>query len=126
MAKPEKPYRVSLWLKFRRAMLRLIFKGVFAYLYRVKLTGMENIPKKGAYIIAYNHISVVEPPMILTYWPELRFFQANLWDSFKYFLASKRTFMEGIGEKQQDVYVPMPSSAPGASKTPAPFIAVAK
>jgi 1-acyl-sn-glycerol-3-phosphate acyltransferase len=69
MEKAEKPYRVSLWLKIRRAVLRLIFRLVFAYLYRVKITGMQNIPKDGAYIIAYNHISVVEPPMILTFWP---------------------------------------------------------
>jgi 1-acyl-sn-glycerol-3-phosphate acyltransferase len=69
MAKVEKLYRVSLWLKFRRGALRWIFKWVFAYLYRVKITGMENIPKHGAYLIAYNHISVVEPPLILTYWP---------------------------------------------------------
>jgi 1-acyl-sn-glycerol-3-phosphate acyltransferase len=36
---------------------------------RVSITGLENVPTSGAYIIAFNHISIFEPPFILTLWP---------------------------------------------------------
>ncbi|TLN24836.1 1-acyl-sn-glycerol-3-phosphate acyltransferase, partial [bacterium] len=30
---------------------------------------LENVPSDGAYIIAFNHISIFEPPFLLTFWP---------------------------------------------------------
>ncbi len=32
---------------------------------------MENIPDNEAYIIAHNHISLFEPPLLLAFWPEI-------------------------------------------------------
>jgi 1-acyl-sn-glycerol-3-phosphate acyltransferase len=35
----------------------------------VIVVGKENIPYEGAYIIAINHISIIEPPFVLAFWP---------------------------------------------------------
>lgn len=57
--------------KFRliRAILRPVFRGLFHLLSRVLITGKENIPTIGAYLITINHISLFEPPLILAFWP---------------------------------------------------------
>jgi 1-acyl-sn-glycerol-3-phosphate acyltransferase len=44
---------------------------VFHLLGQVRLTGLENIPKAGAYIVAANHISIFDPPLALAFWPEM-------------------------------------------------------
>ena len=80
--------------------------------YFMKVPGLVRFAKP---ILKFRYIRFFKILMIFTYWPEIRFFQASLWDSFRYFLASKRTFMEGIGEKQQDVYVAMPAAVEPAS-----------
>jgi 1-acyl-sn-glycerol-3-phosphate acyltransferase len=41
-----------------------IFKIFFSYLYRCDISGIENIPKVGGAIIAPNHISFFDPPLI--------------------------------------------------------------
>jgi 1-acyl-sn-glycerol-3-phosphate acyltransferase len=33
------------------------------------VTGKENIPRQGAYLIAINHLSLYEAPFILSFWP---------------------------------------------------------
>ncbi len=35
----------------------------------VKIVGTDNIPKSGSYIIAINHISIIEPPFVIAFWP---------------------------------------------------------
>ena len=62
-------YRVSAATRFRRWALRTIFRPIFRSLCDIHIIGKENIPKHGAYIIAHNHISLFEPPLILAFWP---------------------------------------------------------
>jgi 1-acyl-sn-glycerol-3-phosphate acyltransferase len=62
-------YRVPFWLEMRRWLLRTFFRQLFRLLMRVKITGLENIPAEGSYMIAHNHISLFEPPFILALWP---------------------------------------------------------
>lgn len=62
-------FHVPPWLKFRRWLLRTTFRPVFRILCHIEITGLENIPREGAYIIAYNHVSFFEPPFILAFWP---------------------------------------------------------
>lgn len=52
-----------------RCSFRPIFRGIFHILSKVIVTGKEHVPKKGAYIIAINHISIIEPPFVLAFWP---------------------------------------------------------
>ncbi|OGO41050.1 MAG: hypothetical protein A2W36_02825 [Chloroflexi bacterium RBG_16_58_14] len=62
-------YTVQRKVRFFRWLARPIFRGIFHLLGPVKITGRENIPPHGAYLIAINHISLFEAPFILAFWP---------------------------------------------------------
>ncbi len=62
-------YSVPMGNRIARSVLRPIFRLVFRLLSDVKIIGKENIPKSGAYLITINHVSLFEPPFILTFWP---------------------------------------------------------
>ena len=49
--------------------MRPAFRGVFRLLARVKVTGLENVPPKGAYLIAFNHVSLFDPAFMAAFWP---------------------------------------------------------
>jgi 1-acyl-sn-glycerol-3-phosphate acyltransferase len=66
---PTPNYTVPLRIRFLRAVFRPIFRGIFHILSQVRITGRENIPQKGPYLIAINHVSLFEPPFILAFWP---------------------------------------------------------
>lgn len=58
-------------------LIRLISKIVF----RIKVYGCENIPKEGGFIVASNHISYYDPPLV------------GSWNSRQiYFMAKKELF----------------------------------
>jgi 1-acyl-sn-glycerol-3-phosphate acyltransferase len=42
---------------------------LFHLLSRVHLSGLEHIPVQGPYLIAVNHVSLFEPPLVLAFWP---------------------------------------------------------
>jgi 1-acyl-sn-glycerol-3-phosphate acyltransferase len=71
MTQPDPPgvYRVPLRIRLFRLFMRPVFRLLFRILSRVRLTGRENVPNQGAYLIAINHISLFEPPLILAFWP---------------------------------------------------------
>ncbi|MFM8319270.1 MAG: lysophospholipid acyltransferase family protein [Chloroflexota bacterium] len=52
-----------------RALFRPAFRGVFHLLSRVTVAGLENVPTAGAYLMAVNHVSIFEPPLVLSFWP---------------------------------------------------------
>jgi len=62
-------YQVPLRIRLARRWMRPVFRLLFHLLCRVKVTGRENVPAKGPYLIAANHISLFEPPLILAFWP---------------------------------------------------------
>jgi 1-acyl-sn-glycerol-3-phosphate acyltransferase len=62
-------YRVPFKNRFARALLRPTFRGLFHILARIHITGKENIPQKGPYIIAMNHVSTYDPPLVVAFWP---------------------------------------------------------
>ncbi len=62
-------YQVSWLLRLRRGFLRRTFRLLFRILYRVEIRGKENVPANGAYIVIHNHVSVIDPPFLLTFWP---------------------------------------------------------
>jgi 1-acyl-sn-glycerol-3-phosphate acyltransferase len=62
-------YSVPTWIRLSRAILRSCFRGIFHLISRVNITGLENIPPTGAYLIAINHVSLYEAPFILAFWP---------------------------------------------------------
>lgn len=64
-------YRPSTGLYWRRRILQIVFRPVFKILFRVRVSGEENIPFGESYLLAANHVSLFEPPFILAFWPEL-------------------------------------------------------
>ena len=54
----------------RRSVLRYTVNVLFRILGSVRITGLENIPLGTAYVAAVNHISIFDPPFLLSFWPE--------------------------------------------------------
>ncbi|MEX1248563.1 MAG: (d)CMP kinase [Anaerolineales bacterium] len=67
--KIRKVYEVPLKNRIFRGIFKPIFRWLFRLLCHVEVIGRGNLPKAGAYIIAYNHISYFEPPLLLAFWP---------------------------------------------------------
>lgn len=63
-------YRVPLRFKISRPITKAVFRGVFHVLGRVKVSGQENIPYGKPYVVAMNHVSIFDPPLIGAFWPE--------------------------------------------------------
>jgi 1-acyl-sn-glycerol-3-phosphate acyltransferase len=50
--------------------LRFGIRTLFKILGRVKVVGRENVPLGKPYVIAINHISIFDPPLTVSFWPE--------------------------------------------------------
>lgn len=57
-------------LKVRRFIIKRLLRGLFRLLFKLEITGTENIPPEGAYLMAHNHVSIIEPALIGAFWPE--------------------------------------------------------
>ncbi|MEW5938401.1 MAG: lysophospholipid acyltransferase family protein [Chloroflexota bacterium] len=64
------PYRVPFRFRLSRPILRTAFRGLFRALGRVKITGRENVPLGAPYVVAMNHVSIYDPPLAASFWPE--------------------------------------------------------
>jgi 1-acyl-sn-glycerol-3-phosphate acyltransferase len=64
------PYHVPLRFKLTRPVAKLVFRGIFRALARVKILGKENIPYGKPYVVAMNHVSIFDPPLAAAFWPE--------------------------------------------------------
>jgi 1-acyl-sn-glycerol-3-phosphate acyltransferase len=65
----DQGYFLPLHTRLLRIFLRPLFRGLFHLLSRVRITGKENVPKNGPYLITVNHVSLYEPPFALAFWP---------------------------------------------------------
>lgn len=63
-------YHVPLHIKFNRLIIRPVFRLIFHILGRVKVVGRENVPLGTPYAVAMNHISIFDPPLLGSFWPE--------------------------------------------------------
>ncbi|GAB4503057.1 MAG: hypothetical protein Fur0043_00490 [Anaerolineales bacterium] len=63
-------YHVPLRLRLLRPVLRAVFRLIFCILARVEITGKEHVPRGTAYVVAANHISLFDPPLVAAFWPE--------------------------------------------------------
>ncbi len=66
-----------MWYPF----LRLIFKFIVRALARVEVQGVENIPPRGPFILAVNHLTILEPPVLFVALPieRVTVFAADKW-----------------------------------------------
>ena len=62
-------YAVPVRVKLFRWIFRPIFRLIFYLISEVRITGLANIPDSGTYIIVINHISIIEPPFVIAFWP---------------------------------------------------------
>jgi len=65
-----KNHTIPLHIKFNRIFLRSGINALFRVMGRVKITGKENVPYGRPYVIAMNHISIFDPPLLVSLWPE--------------------------------------------------------
>ena len=63
-------YKIPLHIKIKRVFLLSAFRMLYRTLGRVKVTGQENVPLGTPYVIAMNHISIFDPPLVVSFWPE--------------------------------------------------------
>ncbi|MGH8246131.1 MAG: lysophospholipid acyltransferase family protein [Gammaproteobacteria bacterium] len=64
-------YRPPAYALITRPLLKVVFGGIFRLLGHVNVNGFENIPRGRAYIVAINHVSIIDPPFTLCFWPEM-------------------------------------------------------
>jgi 1-acyl-sn-glycerol-3-phosphate acyltransferase len=64
-----------------QVIARILVRFILFFVGSVKITGRENIPPKGPYLIITNHLSMVDSPLILLSFPiqQMRVFAANKW-----------------------------------------------
>ena len=63
-------YRVPLRYQIIRFVMKPVFRGIFHILGSVKIVGKEHIPYGQPYVVAMNHISIFDPPLVAAFWPE--------------------------------------------------------
>jgi 1-acyl-sn-glycerol-3-phosphate acyltransferase len=68
-ADQQPSYTVPLKNRLFRVLLAPPIALLFRLMFHVRIIGRENVPAKGAYIIAFNHVSLFEPPLLLAFWP---------------------------------------------------------
>lgn len=61
----QHPWRVRLF----RKLARPVFRGLFYLLARIEIEGLEHVPPRGGYLVCGNHLSIVDPPLVVAFWP---------------------------------------------------------
>jgi 1-acyl-sn-glycerol-3-phosphate acyltransferase len=64
-------YHVPFRYRLSRPVLKSVFRLIFHILGKVKVFGKENIPYGEPYVVAMNHVSIFDPPLIGAFWPEM-------------------------------------------------------
>ena len=67
----SEPYHVPFLFRLSRPVLKAAFRLIFHILGRVRVIGKENVPYGEPYVVAMNHISIFDPPLIAAFWPEV-------------------------------------------------------
>lgn len=63
-------------------LLRAFVQTALLFFATLTVTGRTNIPESGPYLLAVNHMSKVDPPLIFITWPVMRwrFFAGEKWE----------------------------------------------
>jgi 1-acyl-sn-glycerol-3-phosphate acyltransferase len=61
-------------------LLRGVFKFLEWLLIRPEVSGMENVPREGAFLVVTNHLGLADPPMVFIHFPrQMVMFVADKW-----------------------------------------------
>lgn len=64
-------YQLSLGLRLRRPVAKTAIRLVFEAISHIRIVGLGNVPRGQPYVVAINHISLFDPPLVLALWPEM-------------------------------------------------------
>lgn len=64
------PSNIPIHTRVFRPSIRLFFRILFRILGPTEIRGKENIPEGGGYLIACNHVSMYDPPFLISFWPK--------------------------------------------------------
>lgn len=64
-------YKVAFRYQLSRPVLKAVIRLIFHILGRVRISGKDNIPYGKPYVVAMNHISIFDPPLVGAFWPEM-------------------------------------------------------
>jgi len=78
----------------RYQVIQKVFRIIFKIIAKVEITGMENFPESGPYILAANHLTLLDAPLIFSIAPR----KTNVFAAVKW----KRVFFVGWLIKQVD------------------------
>jgi len=63
-------YHVPLLNRIFRVIILKTFRLIFGLFCRVETTGLDKVPVGESYLMVFNHVSLYEAPVLLSYWPE--------------------------------------------------------
>jgi 1-acyl-sn-glycerol-3-phosphate acyltransferase len=63
-------YKLPVRHRVARWVLSQFAHGIYKIFARSAVFGLENVPQKGPYVVVFNHISIFDPPFVLTHLPE--------------------------------------------------------
>ena len=67
----SKEYRIPLGLRLRRPIAKTLIRWLFKSFSHIRVAGLENVPRGQPYVVAINHVSIFDPPLVLCLWPEM-------------------------------------------------------
>lgn len=64
-------------------LIQLFFRMLFKVLAKIKVTGLEHFPREGAFILAINHLALIDPVVLLAVVPsrKITVLVAKKWES---------------------------------------------
>ena len=62
-------YKIHWYNKLARKIILPIFRFIFTHLGEVNITGLENVPVGKPYLMVFNHVSLMEAPLLVSFWP---------------------------------------------------------
>ena len=66
------------WRSFFQVLVCKFFYMIrFKFVYRLEVHGLENVPKDNAYIVCPNHLSTLDPPLMVAVLPRNISFMAK-------------------------------------------------
>lgn len=65
----ENPDQLTRKNRWRRSFLRAVGRVLYRLFARVEISGLEHVPQNASYLVAINHVSSFEPPVVVSHWP---------------------------------------------------------
>lgn len=66
----NQPHQIRWYNRLARTVLLPIFRVLFSKMGKIQITGQENIPLGTPYLMVFNHVSILEAPVLVSFWPE--------------------------------------------------------